>query len=370
MANNLTEMIDKLLAQGLLALRNNNVIPRTVNRDYSTMAAQQGDVINVPIASAITATPVAPANIAPNPGDQTPTSVPITLDQWEEAAFYMTDKDLMELAAGQMPSVASQAVASLIDKIEQNVLSNYAEVFSAVGTAGVTPFDNGSINLANDAGKVLADQKCPVGDRWIALDTAAEAAAKGTRALQDASWRANTNVISNGTIGSALGFGWVMNQNIPVHTAGTAAGWTADGAAAADAATFNITGGSGTFNVGDIVTISGQTQTYAVTGSTGSTLSVTPALRAALSGGETITVTPSHTANLAYHRDAFALASRPLEDLMLASNEGTFASNTDPLSGITLRVEVRREYKRTRFSYDALWGTALVRPELAVRILG
>lgn len=40
--NDLSKVVDKLLAQGLLALRGTCVMPRLVNSDYSNLAAQQG----------------------------------------------------------------------------------------------------------------------------------------------------------------------------------------------------------------------------------------------------------------------------------------------------------------------------------------
>ena len=43
---------------------------------------------------------------------------------------------------------------------------------------------------------------------------------------------------------------------------------------------------------------------------------------------------------------------------------------TDPVSGISLRLEVTRENKRTRFSYDCLYGGRVVRPELGVAAIG
>ena len=65
MANLLTALTPKLLAQGLMALRGMAVMPRLVNSDYSAQAAEQGDTINIPIPSAIAAQAVTPGATPP-----------------------------------------------------------------------------------------------------------------------------------------------------------------------------------------------------------------------------------------------------------------------------------------------------------------
>ena len=55
----------KILARGLLALREQATMPRVVNLDYSSEAASKGDTIDVPIPSAITVAAVSPSNTPP-----------------------------------------------------------------------------------------------------------------------------------------------------------------------------------------------------------------------------------------------------------------------------------------------------------------
>ena len=45
-------------------------------------------------------------------------------------------------------------------------------------------------------------------------------------------------------------------------------------------------------------------------------------------------------------------------------------SMTDPVTGLSMRLEVYRQYKQVVYELDALWGVKLIRPEYAVRIAG
>jgi hypothetical protein len=96
-ANTLTAIMPQLLARGLMSLREQAIMPRLVNGDYSSEAAQKGDTIDVPIPTAVAVRAVTPANTPPALVDSTPAKVPIALDQWYEAPFYLTDNELAQI---------------------------------------------------------------------------------------------------------------------------------------------------------------------------------------------------------------------------------------------------------------------------------
>jgi len=376
MANTLTEVIPKLLAQGLMALRENSIMPRLINTDYSELAAQKGDTVNVPIPSAISVAAVTPAATAPDPGNMVPTSAPIVLDSWYEAAFQMTDKDYKDAMNGVIPMQASEAIKSLANQVDTDIMSLYKDIYGFAGAAGVTPF-NSSVAEATDARKVLNNQLAPLDSRRFVIDPDAEANALGLRAFQDMSFSGTNSAIQEGLINRKLGFDWHMDQNIPQHTVGTQDGnYVVDGVNAAGSTSLVVKTGTGTLAEGDILTIAGDTQTYVVTalytpGGAG-TVSIAPGLAVATAGDEEITVegtaSTAYPQNLAFQRDAFAFASRTMMDT--GEGLGNYMSAVDPVSGLTLRVEVRREHYRTRFSYDILYGFATIRPELACRVWG
>ena len=140
MANTLTEVIPKLLAQGLMALRENAIMTRLVNSNLQSQAQDKGDVINVPIPSAITVRTVTPAVAQAANQDVTPTSVQVTLDFWREASFHLSDQDLQEAMEGHIPMQASEAVKSLANAVDDYILGKHVGFFSTAGVAGTTPF--------------------------------------------------------------------------------------------------------------------------------------------------------------------------------------------------------------------------------------
>lgn len=384
MSNTLTNVIPTIFAQGFDALREYCVMPRLVNTSYSNDAQAKGNVVNIPIPSAITAVAVTPAAYAPDAAGSSPTVAQITLDQWYEAPFDMTDKDIGIAVDGTVPRQVSEAIRSLANNVNSYILSKYTGIYGYAGVAGTTPF---SVDLseATQARKVLNRQLAPTNRRVMVLDPEAEAKALDRRAVQDASFRNSAEGIREGNIGRTLGMDWYMDQAIPTHTAGTITTGLiakASTAVAAGLKTFAATTAASTgacnLKVGDVIAIAGHTTTYVLTAtavqasaSTDVTLTFTPGLERALAGSEAITVKATHVVNLAFHPDAFGFASRLMQDTVVnpADRAGMMAK-VDPVSGLALRLEVRREFKRTRWSFDMLYGASVVRPEFACRVAG
>lgn len=380
-SNTLSSVIPLIFAQGLGALRHNAVMPRLVNFDYADKVAEKGQVINIPIPSAITATNVVPAAYAPDSGNVAPTTAQIPLNSWQETAFTLSEKELAQVVSGVVPIQLSAAVEGLAFAINASILSLYTGVYGFVGTPGTTPFAS-DFTAATSARKVLAQQLCPTNNRRMVIDPNAEANATALPAFYSQYITGQTNVIQEGVIGHKLGLDWHMDQQMPTQTAGTLTGTvTANGAQAAGLTSISIaTAGSSSFapNVGDIIMFSGDSQTYVISAgtalgaSTNGLFTIAPAKVVALAGGETVTIKASHLVNLCFHRDAFGFASRPLSnDRDLRADKGdTEMSMTDPVSGLALRLSVRQEYHRTRWAFDTLWGVGVVRPQLAVRVAG
>ena len=376
--NTTTYVVPQLLAQGLLALRQMAVMPRYVNRAYEATAGEKGSSIDVPVPSAITAVAVTPSYVAPDDTGVSPTSVNIPLSEWYEAPFFLNDKEMLEVQSGTIPMQATEAVKALANNVDNAILALYKDIYGYAGVAGTTPF-GADLSEFLDARKVLNNQLAPTDPRFVAINPDAEANALGLRAFQDAAFRGDRDGILNGQIGFKLGSTWFMDQNIPTHTTGTVAtSWINKAVTAVLAGLKTLvstTGGTAALLKGDVFTIAGDTQTYVLTanasrsGGGDLTILFEPALKVTLAGSEVITLKASHVANLAFHRDAFAFASRPFAgaDPM---GLGVFQSAVDPISGLTLRLEVSRQYKRTRFAYDILYGVKTVRKELACRIAG
>lgn len=376
-ANTLAAIAPILLREGLVALRENAIMVRQCQFDVAAEAAKKGAIINVELPYAIPAQEVNVSS-ANTPTPLVPTVVPVTLDHWWEAVFSMSDKDMTEVEAGLLPMSASEAVKSLANKVDISALSLYQDIYGQNGTAATTPSAVGDITGAR---KTLNAQLAPLGDRTLLLDVEAEAKFLELSAFTSYEQVGNTEALIEGSLGRKYGFDIHMDQNVLLHTKGTLAAQTSIAAKAiyaigTTAITLDDSAGgtlTGTLAKGDLIKFAGDNQSYVVTALATAAageiaIVINPGLKIATADGTVVTLTGTHTVNLGFNRQAFCFVSRPL---VVADGLGSIIESiVDPISGLTLRLEITRENKQIEWSYDILWGVKTIRPELAMRLLG
>jgi len=378
--NTLTNVLPKILARGLLALRRSALIAQMVNRDYGTEAKMKGDVINVPGPVSGSARDVTPAPTPATVQTMSPGNVQIALDQWKEFPFFLTDKDRVQIDqnAHFIPMTISEAMKQLANTADSHIASKYKGVYGYTGVAGTTPFQSTSVDAVN-ARTILNKQLAPLNDRRIILNPDAEGAALQIASLADLEKTGDPNVKIEGMLGRKFGFNWGMSQSIPSHTTGTAATIVVSASTAVGASAVGLAASTnGTVLIGDVFTLAGSTQTYVsmtsanVSSATVATIDIRPAVVSTIAAGTALTLKASHVVNLAFQFGAFTFADRPLADANNDANDlgSRVVMATDPVTGMSLRLEVTRQHKQTNWSFDHLYGAELIRPELAVRIAG
>ncbi len=261
------------------------------------------------------------------------------------------------------------AAAALAEKINRDGLALYKDIWQVAGTAGTAPDgldDLAGAAYALDKARVPTDRRAAV---WSPLATSH---LKQIPAVVNAEKCGDNTALRTGAIGQVFGMEHYMSQAVVHHAAGSLAGsGISMTVSAVSGNTITITGASSmnfkSVCAGDILTIEGQTYTV-VANAMGSDTTVQVQIAPAYTGatGKTVTISPSHDANLVFHPHAFAFVTRPL------SAPAGVESYVTTWNGLSLRV-VRGydlRYKKEMLSMDVLYGFKTVYPELAVRYMG
>jgi len=363
--------------EGLILLEKALGMAARVHRGYDEerRSFRQGEYVNIRKPSTLTAQD-APATAE----DLDTESVQLRLAYWREAKFKLTDKELAFTSERIIEDHVRPAAYALADDIDQKLAALHADV----------PWHY-DLNATTEVGditgprKVLFNNKVPLelGRVHYMMDGDLEEGLLQLSAFSQnqGAGDAGVNTQLRGHLGTKFGLECFSNQNVQSHTAGevTVSAPKISGAHAAGATSVTIydTSLTGSLKKGDTFVIAGNTQRYAVTadaaaGSNAITVSITPALAAACSGDEAVTLrTDTHTANLAYHRNAFALVTAPLSEL---GNEfgAKIATVQDPITGLSLRSRLYYvgNSSEVHCALDVLYGVKTLDPNLACRCCG
>ena len=374
MANTLGNYNETFFAQeALIQLEKVLGMAGRVYRDYNANPQVKGDTIQIRRPSSFTAAD-APATASALATD----SVSITLDKWKEVKFALTDKDLALTSDRIVSDHIRPAAVALADQIDQDMAALYKQVpWHQTLTATPVLADIAKIK------KLMFDNKVPRSDGKLhfmigGAEEQAFLTALGASGMMPGQ---QDSALRDGSMGRLFGYDTWANQNAPSHTSGVAAdaAGTVDGVNAVGATTIVISAVTAgiTVKTGDIVTITGDSQQYNVAADatdadgTAFSFTITPGLKKATAGAEVVTVFlggASKTQNLAFHTNAFALATAPLSDI---GNQlgAKIATISDPLTGISLRSRLFYigDTSTVNVALDVLYGVKCLDPNLAVR---
>lgn len=362
--------------EALIWLRKSLRMGARVHRGFEAErnSFEQGETINIRRPSTFTA-----ANAPATAADITTETVALTLSNWKEVKFKLTDKELAFTGDRIIQDHIGPAAYALADDIDSALMDLYKDVpwhadwGSAASIAGLTTLRQTQF----DANVPLSP-----GMMHMVIDGAAENELLQLAAFsQDqGAGAAGVSTQMSGSLGTKFGYEVAASQNVKTHTKGTCStsALLVNGSSFAvgdtsidlDAATV-----TGTLVAGDTFVIAGNTQRYAVTatstasGNAFTGVTFTPGLAAAPSDNASVTVElDDHVANLGFHRNAFGLVVAPLPD---HGNElgARVATVTDPDSGLSMRSRLYYvgNSSEVHVALDVLYGVKTLDPNLACR---
>ena len=410
--------------EALRILHNNLVFVKGVNRQYSSefavSGAKIGSVINIRKPNKYYIR-TGPAMQVQNTAE---TSIPLALTRQWGVDVNFTSAELTLSLDDFSKRILSPAMAKISSQIDYEGLGQFVNIYNQVGTPGTSPGAMTSTNSTIlsayqvqpvlNAGLMLDLNAAPRDEnRRMVLNPSGMAAMAGalTGLFQDQGLIAEQ--YRKGILGTALGFEFALDQNVNALTCGSRAGTVVVNGNNQTGSTISLRGftANTVINAGEIINItnvngvnpenqqvwncpvatSNGNINFVVTTTTTAdangnmlTLPIAPPIvvAAANQANGTVAALPvdgaavtfgSGTANttypmsLAYHQDAFTLATADLE-----LPQGVDFAARETYDGISMRIVRAFDIVNDQFPcrIDVLGGWATLRPELACRVTG
>src|SRR3569833_2465736 len=209
--------------EALMLLENSLTFTKYVNRRYAGEFAQTGAKIGATVN--IRVPPQFSVTSGPNLSIQnfTETIVPLTIYQQNHVDVSFSSVELTLSIQDFSDRVLKPQIAQLANRIDQDGLAQYVNVYNSVGVPG-TP--NTTLAPFLQAGVILDNNATPRDNnlRNIVLSPQGQAdAVSGFNAYFPAPDTIGKQYL-NGTMGRALGFKWSMDQNVNTLTVGPLGG--------------------------------------------------------------------------------------------------------------------------------------------------
>lgn len=397
--------ISMITRESLRVLENNLTFTKGVNREYDDAFGKSGAKIGNTLNLRLPARYVGRSGPILSIENQTETFFPLTLNTQFGVDVQFTSQD-MELSMDDFSErFLAPAMAAVSNKIDRDGLAQALNVYNTVGTPGTVP---SSLSTYLAASKYMKYMAAPQDNlRSILIDPSAEAGIIANLTTLFNPSQEISDQYKDGTMGKAIGFKWSSDANVNSYQVGSLGGspivaagnGTQVGSALSTSGWTNSV--TNALNVGDVFTIAGTfsvnpqsrqstgllqqfvvTSAFSSNGSGLGTIAISPAIvasgqfqnvtqGAAASSAITIlgaasTVSPM---NLAFHRDAFILASA---DLPLPRGVHMASRVSSKKVGLSVRMIQAYDVVNDIFPcrLDVLYGWATPYPQLACRIQG
>lgn len=378
MANTLTKLIPTIFtALDVVSREQVGFIP-AVARNTKADAAAKDQTVTAPVAPVATTVDITPGATAPNDGDQSIGTVDVKITKSKMAPVKWNGEEQLALGpAGTYNTILAdqfkQAFRALANEVDSDLGAQYFGSSRAVGTPGTTPFGiKEDLSDAALARQVLEDNGAPTTDLQMVLGSSAIANLRGKQSvLFKVNESGTEQLLREGTLGRLEGFNIHNSAGVKRVPAGVGTGYLVNGAKSEGDIIIAIDTGTGGIAQGNIVKFAGDDNAYVVAAATASTITLAaPGLRQSLADDTEITVSGAFTANMAFDRNAFLLASRTPAMPEGGDTADDVMNVTDPVSGITFQVALYRQYRQVRYEVGLAWGVASVKPAHAVIIAG
>lgn len=391
--------------EALMQLENNLVMGNNVYREYKKEFVKVGDTVNVRMPVDFTVTDGATRTNQ----DVIEKNTTVVVDQRKHVSWNFSTQELTLSIEEYSERYIKPACIRLANTVDAALCGLYKYAYHAAGSAGSVP---SAFSTLGAVAQKMDEVAVPTDNRKLVLNPAAgwsmADALKGVYSPKTVE-----DMIRKGSLGEIAGLDIYRDQNIARHVKGTATGTPLVNGASQNVTYTSRTSGSsvwtqtlitdgwtnsvtGIVKQGDIFTIAG---VYAVNpiskastnalqqftvmadansgASTGpATITISPPIissgifqtvDAAPADDAAITVVATHAANLAFHKNAIALVTVPLE---LPDSAGFKARESE--NGLSIRVvkdyDIDNDTEIIRL--DVLYGVKMVDPRMAVRLLG
>jgi len=387
MTNSLDSIVPKILARGMITFREKAFMPRLVNMSYSAESAQKGDVVEIMLPGTVSVEDVTPGKAQAAPPDKEVKTHSLKLNRWKKVAFGLTDKELLQIDADQhfIPHCMQEAIDALAEEVNRSFFEDTFRCHQIIGSPNLELFSEESTNRLNDNYKStpvikgrqqLNKNKAPKSGRFVVLSYEDEARALRLSEIADAQRTSDTAVPIEGEIGRKYGMQWYSTDQVynhePQHSTYLR---LAESASKGDSVVTFTKLKSGGLKPGDIIidgnkkVICSIEEIQQKISDNNARVKLAMPLSQDVATQDNLYVGVRHNNGILFHRDAFAFANRPLaaatQDYGLGNR---ILSVTDPESGLSLRLEISRQYKQTVWEFDILWGVAMIQPDLIVRL--